>query len=189
MFLFSKICIGLSFLSEDNRRKLFGQFDIWHEGYNAHKGAFVKGELNKHAFVLSAKLLLVCEDQFTNDSAMASNYFKSVVGEVMDNYIHLLHRHTDNAYLYPLIVGMLIASQKLSLDKWYVDMVVDKVDNFVDLIAILEHGTDDIDSDVRTKLQIRKNIEWPLWVVVFKDSSRIYEIQACERIITKLKLQ
>lgn len=68
-------------------------------------------------------------------------------------------------------------------------MVVDKVDNFVDLLAILEHGKDDIDSDVRTKLQIRKNIEWPSWVVVFKDSSRIYEIQACERIITKLKLQ
>lgn len=189
LLLLSKICKGLSFLSEDNRRKLFGQFDIWHEGYNAHKGAFVKGELNKHAFVLSAKLLLVCEDQFTTDSAMASDYFKSVVCEVMDNYIHLLHRHNDNAYLYPLIVGMLIASQKLSLDKWYVDMVVDKVDNFVDLIAILEHGKDDIDSDVRTKLQIRKNIEWPLWVVVFKDSSRIYEIQACERIITKLKLQ
>ena len=189
LLLLSKICKGLSFLSEDNRRKLFGQFDIWHEGYNAHKGAFVKGELNKHAFVLSAKLLLVCEDQFTTDSAMASDYFKSVVCEVMDNYIHLLHRHNDNAYLYPLIVGMLIASQKLSLDKWYVDMVVDKVDNFVDLLAILEHGKDDIDSDVRTKLQIRKNIEWPSWVVVFKDSSRIYEIQACERIITKLKLQ
>lgn len=189
LLLLTKLCKGLSMLNEDSQQTLFRRFDIAHEGYNAHNGVFAKGELNKHAFILSAKLLLVCEEPFDTDKDKAKEYFKTVIGEVMNNYSHLLHRHSENAYLYPMIVGMLIASQKLSLDKWYSDMVVDKVDNFIDVLTILAQGKDDLDTDVISKLQRRKGVEWPLWKVVFNDTSRINEIQVCENIMSKQKLK
>lgn len=189
LLLLTKLCKGLSLLNEDSRQTLFSRFNITHEGYNAHNGVFTKGELNKHAFVLSAKLLLVCEEPFDTNKEQAIDYFKSVTNEVMDNYTHLLHGHSENAYLYPMIVGMLIASQKLSFDKWYTDMVVDKVDNFIDVLTILAQGKEVLDADVISKLQHRKCVEWPLWEVVFNDTTRVNEIQMCENIMSKLKLK
>ena len=84
---------------------------------------------------------------------------------------------------------MLIASQRLSLGEWFANIVIEDIDNLVDVISILMQGRDSLSDDNISRLQCRKEIEWPLWEIVYKDTSRKNNITICEDLMKKLNLK
>lgn len=187
--ILTTLCEGLAMVDNSLRETLFAMFDIKFEGYEANEEACRNAELNKHAFTLSAKLLLSLQENSFPGGVEASEYFKSVVGEVVKNYQFIAHRNIDNTYRYPLSVAMLIASQRLSLGEWFANIVIEDIDNLVDVLSILMQGKDSLSDNNISRLQCRKETEWPLWEIVYKDTSRRNNITICEDLMKKLNLK
>ena len=187
--ILTTLCEGLAMVDDSLRETLLAKFDLKFEGYEANDEAYRNAELNKHAFILSAKLLLSLHENLFPGGVEASDYFKSVVSEVVRNYQFTAHRSVDNTYRYTLSVAMLIASQRLSLGEWFANIVIEDIDNLVDVISILMQGRDSLSDNNISRLQCRKEIEWPLWEIVYKDTSRKNNITICEDLMKKLNLK